>query len=38
MTATRMRPSPRALGRLAWAALWWAIAIGALWDLATVLI
>jgi len=30
--------SLRALGRLAWTALWWAIALGALWQLARVVL
>jgi len=30
--------SLRTLGRLAWLALWWAIAIGALWQLAKIVL
>ena len=31
-------PSPRTIGRLAWAALWWGIAMGAVWQLARVVL
>jgi len=30
--------SLRSLGRLAWAAMWWGIALGALWQLAHVVL
>jgi hypothetical protein len=30
--------SLRTVGRLAWAALWWGVAIGACWQLAKVLV
>ncbi|HXO03721.1 MAG TPA: hypothetical protein VN900_16785 [Stellaceae bacterium] len=40
MTQAERSPAaaPRTLGHFAWTALWWGIAIGALWQLALVLL
>ena len=38
MTQAEPSVSLRVLGHLAWTALWWTIAIGALWQLAKVML